>query len=294
MNAIEPDGLMRDKLTFIQSLALQAGRIMRSHWGRSVQIYRKQDRTVVTEVDLEISRMVQEQVQTHFPNHDLISEETWECRGPKGAQGFIVDELDGTNSFVKGRKGFVFQCAVYELRDVLVMGLVYDPLEDLMVFAKRGAGCWIKRGNQVMPLESRSGKPWEMLNYAHHRNHAFPTYHQLYQRLNVEADRIISTGNVGAKAIEFARGSVDVLIGLNRNIPVWDWAPGKVILEELGYSLSYLNGHPLQIHVPNPNPFFGYLVCPKDHRKRFVQELGWISNRMNRPKRNIIRSTRMK
>ena len=282
---------MQAKLEFLQSLARMAGSIMLRNWGGEIHAFPKPDGSIVTEVDLEISRRVCEKIQRHYPDCSLLTEET---RGkllyPQRC-GFIVDELDGTHGYFRGKSGFSFQCAYYEQFDQLKIGLVYDPLRDVMVYGVKGEGVYWQAQSQKHKVESLPSKSWPDLKYANHRRYMTGTLRRMYQGLGVDENRIIPTGGIGSKCIDFVEGKVDVLISLNRSIGAWDWAPGKVILEELGLKLCHLTGEELQVNKDDEG--FGYLVCPPEHYPSLLEKLDWIITKVKPRDRSTFPPTQL-
>jgi 3'-phosphoadenosine 5'-phosphosulfate (PAPS) 3'-phosphatase len=69
-----------------------------------------------------------------------------------------------------------------------------------------------------------------------------------------------------------ARGELDVNIFLSPRIPYWDLSGEKVIVEELGYSHSYINRLPVEFGKPPPKPNLGYLICPEEWKEYFFTE----------------------
>ena len=88
-------------LDFMRSMAWEAGNIMTEHYNGDYQIYTKPDRSKVTDVDLAISKIAQEQVARRFPDIGLHSEESPNKEIIKGKPYFIIDELDGTSYFIE-------------------------------------------------------------------------------------------------------------------------------------------------------------------------------------------------
>lgn len=271
---------MHEKLEFLCSLARMAGSIMLRHWGGEIHAFEKSDGSIVTEVDLEISRRVCASIQKQYPDCSLLTEET---RGkllyPQRC-GFIIDELDGTHGYFKGKSGFTFQCAYYEKYDQLMIGLIYDPLRDVLVYGIRGEGVFWETQNKKLKISHAPKLAWEELRYANHRRYMTGTLKRMYESLGAREEQIIPTGGIGSKAIDFVEGKVDVLISLNRSIGAWDWAPGKVILEELGYKLCHLTGEELE--VDQNGKAFGYLVCPPEHYGCLIEKLDWILKKVRR------------
>ena len=273
---------MSSKRLFLEKLARDAGKLMMDHWQKEVDVFQKADDTIVTEVDLQISEMVCDRITKAYPQSAILTEETHKHLYFPKETGFIVDELDGTYSFVNGRSGFNFQCAYYENYGELSLGLIYDPLRDIVLCGVKGKGVTITEKGVTKAILPFSEVEWDHLKYGHHRMFQSRTHKKMYEKLGVSDDRIIATGSIGSKVIEVAQGNVDVLIALNRNIAAWDWAPGKVILEELGFCLYHLTGEEVALTDPRikRKRTFGYLACPVTHLDKFQSELRWIGEKL--------------
>ncbi len=266
-------------VAFMTRLARDAGAIMMKRRGNALLTYQKADATIVSEVDLAISQLVVKRVHAFAPEWGLTTEET--CHGdcPLHEIGLIVDELDGTNGYVTGRGGFTFQCAFHANGRILA-SVIFDPLNDRLVSAISGQGVWLTEHGNTTLVSSPALRHWKKLRFAHHRNYMTDTIRKMYARMGVAPHNIIKTGGIGSKMIDFVLGKVDVIVALNRNIMPWDWAPGKLILEELGYVCSHLTGAPLKLFSDTNFLEFGYLACPEEHWNRFLGELSWITEKV--------------
>lgn len=272
---------MQDPLAFLQGLARDAGDIMLAQRPHRIERFAKPDGTWVSEVDLAISRQVCQAVASYDPSSGLLTEETYDPNRDLRQHGFVIDELDGTRSYLLGRTGYTFQAAWYHQGGDLQIGLIYDPVRDLMLYGQRGLGVEVISGKHRSRISPPPYRSWNRLRFAHHRDLMTETQRRMYRRLGVPAHRIVETGCVGSKVIDFAFGKVDALVALNRFIGPWDWAPGKVILEELGYRLSHVDGSPLRLATTRESGY-GYVVSPLAHQARMLSGLRWVQHRLER------------
>lgn len=266
----------------MKSTARISGAIMKTHWRKPLATRRKADRTIVSEVDLRISQHVCQSIQQRFPSHALLTEETYQEFKPAG-RGFIIDELDGTQTYLRGEAGFTFQMAYFEDYDQLKIGLIYDPIEDLMTWCIKGQPAFISKNGFVQPLDYERNRTLDKLIYGHHRNRFNHTLWQIYQHLGVQPRQIVSSGCIGSKALNLILGKFDAIIGPHRHIPVWDWAAGKVITEPLGLEFFHFNGEEPsidEIHTPHP---FGYVVCPSVHKQELLDHIQQALNGKSNP-----------
>lgn len=276
---------MQNMLSFLQDLARGAGRIMLDYLGRPVPIYTKADGTVVTGVDLEVSTWVCKQVRRYDANLSLLTEET-QGQHIQGERGLIIDELDGTNSYLKRKSGFAFQAAYYENYGEIKLALIFDPQRNLMIYAIKGQGVYLHALEKTLQIAPPPLRRWQYLRFAHHRRYMPTTFQRIYDGLGVGKEQIVATGCISNKVIAFVLGEVDALIGLNRFIPAWDWAPGQLMLTELGYELTHLGGQPLRFSdEPGKTPF-GYLVAPQQHIARLQKELSWVQRKVSAVRRS--------
>ncbi|MEL6670967.1 MAG: inositol monophosphatase [Bacteroidota bacterium] len=275
---------MWETLEFLKELAQDAGAIMLQHWRRDLQVTTKHNGTPVSQVDLAISQMACQRIQAAFPEHVLLTEETFHPSKLPAEKGFIIDELDGTNAFIHGKAGFVFQVAYFENYDQLKLALIFDPVREILVYAIKDKGAWIEKKGAARQAVMPRIRRWRDLKFANHRLYMPPTLRKVYAMLGVSQENIVPTGSIGSKSMSFALGEVHVLVGLNRRMPFWDIAPGILLLQELGYSFSHLTGEKITLFPEDNDLAFGYLVCPPQFEAKARKELEWMVKKL-RPTR---------
>lgn len=261
-----------DRITdFLKQQARTAGEIMLKHYGGNYKVYYKPDQSRVTDVDLEISKMVHRASLKAFPDIHLYTEESSKNKFVPDRDFFIIDELDGTSFFIENTKGFSHQAAYYSHSQGLTVGLVYLPLDDTMLFAIKGQGAFIEQNAQVRPLPPPKVKAFGDLKYAHPARYKGSKYRDFYRKMGVDPKQLVLTS--AYKTLQFALGQLDVSILLKGGMPVWDWAGEKVIVEELGYRYTYLDGRPMHFgKQPDPREN-GFLICPAPLQTRLIQHI---------------------
>lgn len=122
--------------------ALAAERAARSagemlvHHG-ALRFTEKAENDFVTELDPKSEKMIREILLSEFPEDAFYGEEGG---GAEHAHGrWIVDPIDGTQSFLRGQHGWCISIA-YEYEGELVVGCVYAPDVDELFLAVRGKG----------------------------------------------------------------------------------------------------------------------------------------------------------
>ncbi len=264
------------ELEFMKVQARAAGAIMRRFYKGDFRVFTKPDRSKVTEVDLKISEMLQKTVPEAFPGVILYSEESETGPIDRNRDHFVIDELDGTSYFIEEHQGFSHQAAFYKAGKGLVVGLVYYPIDDILLYAMRGHGAFLEHQGEVKALAARQqSKPSHSLRFAQPARYRGDKYRQLLGSIGVDSDRIVKT--TARRTLQFVQGELDVALFLMRRIPEWDWAGEKVVLEELGFSHTYLDGRPIEFGKEPASDNPGYLICHPDHRPRLMQQaLAWL------------------
>jgi histidinol-phosphatase len=137
-----------DFLDFAADAAWQAGRQTLAHYQTGVAAQRKVDRSLVTVADRQAEQLLRDLIATRFPEHTIVGEE-FGGDDRVSSHRWIIDPIDGTNTFVRGVPFYGVLVAL-EIDAAPVVGVAYFPALDEMVAAARGVGCyWNRRRARV-------------------------------------------------------------------------------------------------------------------------------------------------
>ena len=160
---------------------------------------------------------------------------------------WIIDPVDGTGNFAKGKPGFAVIVAYVE-RGVTEAGWIYDPLGDAMLAGGRGRGAWLDgRRAQV----AQGTPPRQMTGSAYGRT---PAGIRAAQALN-ESGRVGGVANLGCSGLEY----IDVALGRthftlhSRSLP-WDHAAGMMLVAEAGGMARFLDGSAYDPRIADRRP----------------------------------------
>lgn len=128
--------------------ALDAGSIVRDLYDRAAAAsYEKVDGSPVTDADLAADTVIRAYLTSAFPNDALLTEEgqddTARLSNPRC---WIVDPIDGTEQFIQRTGEFDVLIALVE-NGYPVVGVGYQPTTGTLVYASKGGGAWVKRGD---------------------------------------------------------------------------------------------------------------------------------------------------
>jgi histidinol-phosphatase len=137
----------QSRLSAAVRFAEEAGRLTLDYFQTDqFDVERKSDDSPVTVADRGAEQRLRERIAAEFPSDGIIGEEFGEQAG-KGDFRWILDPIDGTKSFISGVPLYGTMVAVeHEGRGVV--GAVYIPGLDEMIYAASGLGAWHRRGNQ--------------------------------------------------------------------------------------------------------------------------------------------------
>src|ERR1700722_2745637 len=125
-------------------------------------IREKRPGDLVTIADLEAERRLIQGLEAAIPGSVALGEESVAADPAKldllggAAPVWIIDPVDGTGNFAKGVARFAVIVAYVE-RGVTQAGWIYDPLGEVMVTARRGAGAW-SRGERLQVAREEDGR----------------------------------------------------------------------------------------------------------------------------------------
>src|ERR1700727_1729394 len=121
-----------------EGIARQAGALLRGFYAKGVATEYKGDVDLVTEADRASEQLIVEKLKAAFPAHGVYGEEGTRS-GLESELRWYVDPLDGTTNFAHGFPMWNVTLAL-ALRDEVIAGVVYDPLNRELFAAEKGGG----------------------------------------------------------------------------------------------------------------------------------------------------------
>ena len=131
----------KEALDVAVAAARKAGDILKAHFQEERQVQYKGRANIVTDVDLRVEDSLKSLLQSEYPDHSILSEESEPISGDSG-YAWILDPLDGTNNYSFGIPFFSTVIALTKGEDVM-LGIVYDPLRDELFSAQKGKGAFL-------------------------------------------------------------------------------------------------------------------------------------------------------
>jgi myo-inositol-1(or 4)-monophosphatase len=127
-----------------------AGKIALRYFSGQYRRWNKPGGSPVTEADLAIDQFLKEELRRQRPDYGWLSEESLDDPARLQARRtFIVDPIDGTVAFMKGRPHFTICAAIVE-EGRPICGVVLNPARDECFAALRGHGAQ-RNGAAIRP-----------------------------------------------------------------------------------------------------------------------------------------------
>jgi myo-inositol-1(or 4)-monophosphatase len=225
-------------LELAERAARAAGEVLLSYYGRPPEgVESKSSATdLVSDADREAERTIRELLETERPQDGLVAEEGSRAEAASGRR-WVVDPLDGTINFLYGFPAWAVSVALEDADGALV-GVVHSPIHGETFRAVRGEGAFL--GDRS--LRVRPARPLEQSLVA-----TGFSYEPDRRAVQAEAiakllPRARDIRRAGAAALDLAwvaAGRVDAFF--ERGLHHWDWAAGRLLVEEAGGSCAWLD-----------------------------------------------------
>ncbi len=132
----------RDAMDLACQAVEEAGELLLENAGDERQLSYKEGRAnIVTDVDLLVEKRILALLQSEYPDHNVLSEESAAIANDS-QYTWVLDPLDGTNNYVYGIPFFSVGLAL-TYNDEVLLGLTYDPWRKELFTARKGAGVWL-------------------------------------------------------------------------------------------------------------------------------------------------------
>jgi myo-inositol-1(or 4)-monophosphatase len=233
-------------LVLLEAAVRDAGQIARSFFGGSYKRWNKDKGSPVTEADLAVDRFLNERLRAARPDYGWLSEETDDdpARLDAGAV-FIVDPIDGTVGFLKGRPHFTI-CAAVARDGRPVAGVVYNPMLEECYTAHSGAGAF-RNGTPIHVGQREQIEGCRMLGDKAMLTHAAwnTPPNRPWPPMEIE-----TRSSAAYRVVLVADNSFDATLALSAKRD-WDLAAADIILSEAGGVLTTHDGSALRYNRPD-------------------------------------------
>ncbi len=242
---------MAELLHTAESIAREAGALLRDFYHRGVRTEYKGDVDLVTEADRASEALIGARLRAAFPQHGIYGEEGTRDR-LTAEYRWYVDPLDGTTNFAHGFPAF---CVVLgcERRapglaanedGQMIAGIIYDPLRDEMFSAALGEGATLN-GEPIHISRAHSlDESLIATGFPSNKRHKSPNVH-FYQEFTLRSHGVRRAGSAAIDLAYVACGRLDGFWEFKLN--PWDTSAGYLLIEEAGGRITHFDGSPFTL-----------------------------------------------
>lgn len=206
------------------------GRAYTNHW-------EKQPGEVVSDADLLVDSLLREQLGALLPDAAWLSEESAETAQRSAAdRAWVVDPIDGTRDFVRGRSGWAISIGLIE-HGMPVIGVLVAPARGERWWALRGGGAW--RNGMRLEVGGRTSLAGARVPIDDLRG------------IDVPYTVVDKPNSIALRMAMVAANEADLVAGLRRGAE-WDIAAAALIAQEAGARVTDALGRPIRFNKPDP------------------------------------------
>jgi len=237
----------------LETIVREAGRIALASWpgnGHSPQIWEKSPGNPVCEADLLVDRYLRRELTQLLPAAGWLSEETTDA--PERLAGgliWLVDPIDGTRDYIRGREGWCVSVALVNNGRPL-FGLLSAPARGEFWHGEAAKGAW------------RNGRP-----LAASARRELPGARVPADSLAADDAALVPVAKPNSIALRIAMVAADEadLVATLRWGWEWDIGAAALIAREAGAAVTDAFGAQLNYNKPDPRAFGVLVTAPAIH-----------------------------
>ncbi|HND53976.1 MAG TPA: inositol monophosphatase family protein [Pirellulaceae bacterium] len=232
------------ELNVAQQAARAGGEVVARYFRDGVTMRHKESYNLVSDADVEAEQAIVRTIRAAFPGHSVLAEEAH--RDSVDAEHlWIIDPLDGTNNFAHQIPQFAVSVAYYR-QGRPQCGVVFDPVREQWYVAAAGKGAYHNGQRVSVGTENQLQQILVGVGFYYDRGKIMEA--------TLEAIRDLFHSNIHGIR-RFGAASLDLCwVGLGRfgaffeyELSPWDFAAGRLFVEEAGGKVTTCHGGPLPI-----------------------------------------------
>jgi len=261
-----------EELKKVHDLILPA---VREAGAAAMRFFRSSDYTVthkdaenpVTDADFAANRILRGAIEKYFPEDAILSEESDSAEERasmderfKRRRVWILDPIDGTREFIKGRDQFAVSAGLVE-DGKAILGFICNPARNYLVTGGTGIGLF--KDGVAYSAPARSEGPWPedavihppqalpkiCVSRSEHKSGKLAHLEKRYGDLTAMA-----IGSIAYKLALVADGTFDLVVSVKPKNE-WDIAGGAALLAAVGLELREGNYEPVVFNKPQTESF---------------------------------------
>lgn len=224
----------------VAAVAGEAGALALRHWKTDFDRWEKRPGDPVSQVDLDVNALLLARLSALLPDAGWLSEETAD-NPDRLARGrvWVVDPIDGTRDFIRGRDGWAVSVALVE-QGRPVIGVLDAPARGHVWRAAAGAGA------------TRNGVPLTVARRTAMQGARVPS--DGLPKIDHDLVAVPKPNSIALRLAMVAAAEADLVATLRWGHE-WDIAAATLIAAEAGATVTDALGAPLTFNTPRAQAF---------------------------------------
>ncbi len=222
----------------IKEIIVEAGKLLKDREA-AAHITVKGASDYVTEADKMVQDFIADSLKKAAPAIQFLGEEGNDDVDLSGSV-WVLDPVDGTTNLIHDYKRSSISLTLLENREAK-LGIVYQPYTEEFYFAKRGEGAFLN-GKRIHVSEAgtMSESMFAVGTSPYDKERLGKINFESIYKVFMDSQDIRRTGSAAIDMAETAAGRVDGFF--ERNLKIWDYSAGKLLVEEAGGRVSKFDG----------------------------------------------------
>ena len=241
---------MAELIDAVADIAAEAGALAQRRLGEVFRRWEKSPGNPVSDIDLEVDALLRMRLSALVPEAGWLSEETADNADRLACNRlWVVDPIDGTRDYLRGRSGWAVSVALVEAGQV-VLGVLDAPAVGDQWRAVAGGGA--TRNGVVVRCGDRQSLAGARV-----------PFDQL-PREDMDLTIVRKPNSIALRIAMVAADEADLVATLRWGYE-WDVAAAALIAAEAGASVSDAFGTPLSFNTPSAQAFGVLVTTPGIH-----------------------------
>ncbi len=233
-------------LELTKAAAEAGGAVLREKFESGFKVRSKAPSDLVTEADLAAEKVIVDLIRTSYPDHVILAEESSSRASTDAQHLWVIDPLDGTTNFVHGVPNVGVSIAYYNAGQATV-GVVYNPLLNDWYIAERGAGAFF---NDKPARVSSDGLSDSLVGVGFYYDRGAMMRATLAAVQELFEQQIHGIRRMGSAALDLCYvGTGQFGAFFEYQLSPWDFAAGRLFVEEAGGTVTTCDGRKLPLEV---------------------------------------------
>ena len=237
-------------LDVVSAIAAEVGAMALAAWRGDFKHWQKEEGSPVSDIDLAADALLYERLMALDPEAGWLSEETADNADRLNCvRVWVVDPIDGTRDYVRGRDGWAVSIGLVEGGRPLI-GVLDAPARGEHWRAQAGQGA------------TRNGVPVRASNRTELIGARVPA--DVLPKYDADLVTVAKPNSIALRIAMVAAGEADLLATLRWGHE-WDIAAAALIAQEAGATVTNAFGHPLRYNSTRGEAFGVLATAPGIH-----------------------------